>query len=426
MPTFPVSKCNASGNPGRRAFLKLSGLAALGSGLGSLTGTGTPPTQAEPTHLLRIRAAKVELAPGRCISTLTYDGQFPGPLLRAPAGSPVRIDVYNQTGAPERIRWHGQHVAPETTLVPAHSVRRMQFIPERPGLFFYHSEQISALQLDTGLYSGQVGALLVESPGLPVGPQHVVVLKDFEPWIRRARQGCEIGYRALTVDGHLQGRAPARIPMGQPALVHVLNASATETLSLGLPGHSFEVAALDGNALPTPVNVPALLLHPGERMSAWVTLDRPAAWVARPAAGETLDYNRFGSGIARAPDETHDVVLARHEAARSGFNRWSINGASFQAAGDRPLMRVRLGSRYRLRIRNSSDEILPLHLQRHRLEVVSVAGRPVAGVLKDVVAIGAHQSMEVDFTADSSGPALFHCTRQLHKDFGLMALVEYV
>jgi FtsP/CotA-like multicopper oxidase with cupredoxin domain len=119
-------------------------------------------------------------------------------------------------------------------------------------------------------------------------------------------------------------------------------------------------------------------------------------------------------------------VLARHEAARSGFNRWSINGASFQPAGDRPLMRVRLGSRYRLRIRNSSDEILPLHLQRHRLEVVSVAGRPVAGVLKDVVAIGAHQSMEVDFTADSGGPALFHCTRQLHKDFGLMALVEYV
>jgi FtsP/CotA-like multicopper oxidase with cupredoxin domain len=53
-----------------------------------------------------------------------------------------------------------------------------------------------------------------------------------------------------------------------------------------------------------------------------------------------------------------------------------------------------------------------------------VAGTPTAGVLKDVVTVGPHQQLEVDFVADSGGPALFYCTRQLHRDFGLMALIE--
>jgi FtsP/CotA-like multicopper oxidase with cupredoxin domain len=119
------------------------------------------------------------------------------------------------------------------------------------------------------------------------------------------------------------------------------------------------------------------------------------------------------------------MVLTRYDAARSGFNSWSINGTSFSATEPRPLFRVRRGLRHRLRIRNTSDEILPLHLQRHRLEIVGVAGTPTAGVLKDVVTLGPRQQVEVDVVADNEGPALFYCTRQLHRDFGLMALIEY-
>jgi len=88
-----------------------------------------------------------------------------------------------------------------------------------------------------------------------------------------------------------------------------------------------------------------------------------------------------------------------------------------------------------LKIHNASDEVVPLHLQRHRLQVVRGAGGVAAagpaegaragGVLRDVVAVGARQQLEVDFVADSPGPALLHCTRQLHSDFGLVALIDY-
>jgi FtsP/CotA-like multicopper oxidase with cupredoxin domain len=55
-----------------------------------------------------------------------------------------------------------------------------------------------------------------------------------------------------------------------------------------------------------------------------------------------------------------------------------------------------------------------------------LAGKPTAGVLKDVVMLGGYQETEVDFVADNRGLTLFHCHQQLHVDFGFMTLFDYV
>jgi len=75
-------------------------------------------------------------------------------------------------------------------------------------------------------------------------------------------------------------------------------------------------------------------------------------------------------------------------------------------------------------MRNASDDIHPIHLHRHIFELSKIAGRPTAGVRKDVVMIGSYQELEVDFTANSPGLSLFHCHMQTHMDFGFMALIE--
>jgi FtsP/CotA-like multicopper oxidase with cupredoxin domain len=79
--------------------------------------------------------------------------------------------------------------------------------------------------------------------------------------------------------------------------------------------------------------------------------------------------------------------------------------------------------RYRLRMRNASDDIHPLHLHRHSFELTKFAGVQMAGVIKDVVMLGGYQ--EVDFIADNPGLTLFHCHQQLHMDFGFMTLFDY-
>ncbi len=92
----------------------------------------------------------------------------------------------------------------------------------------------------------------------------------------------------------------------------------------------------------------------------------------------------------------------------------------------RPAYAIRQGRRYRLKFRNASDDIHPLHLHRHNFELTRVGGKPTSGVMKDVVMLGGFQEIEFDFVADNPGLTLFHCHQQLHMDFGFMALFRYV
>jgi FtsP/CotA-like multicopper oxidase with cupredoxin domain len=409
----------------------------------------------QPDQTLRIREGRVELAAGQVITTTTYNGRFPGPLLRSAVGRPTVIDVYNDTDTPERLQWQGQEVA-DTAFVPARAMRRFEFTPVRSGLSFYHSDVIAAADLGAGLYSGQAGPLLVEPHNEPgrFDREAVLVLKEFKPYLRRTQHGCEVGYELFTVNGRMLGHGePVRVNTGDRVLFHVLNASASESRCLGLPGHTFQVIALDGNRVPSPMGVTTLHVGPGERVSAIVEMNHPGVWILGDLADEdrergmgtvveysgrtgeprwsrptsvSWDYTRFGLDRATEPGETLDVVFGRTSAARGGFNRWTLNGAEFSFGPVRPIARLRHGTRYRLRMHNASDAICPIQLQHHQLELAVVAGRPTAGILKDVIKIGAHQRLEVEFVARNVGRALLQSTHRLYRDFGLMALIECV
>jgi len=94
--------------------------------------------------------------------------------------------------------------------------------------------------------------------------------------------GYEVGYRYFTINGRMLGHGErVRVKQGERVLFHVLNGSATEIRSLALPGHSFRVVALDGNAVPTSAEVPVLWLGTAERISAIVQMNHPVcgSWV---------------------------------------------------------------------------------------------------------------------------------------------------
>jgi FtsP/CotA-like multicopper oxidase with cupredoxin domain len=119
------------------------------------------------------------------------------------------------------------------------------------------------------------------------------------------------------------------------------------------------------------------------------------------------------------------MLIVKNNAALKGFNQWTINGEAFSMASMKPLYTVHLGRRYRLKFRNASDDIHPLHLHRHSFELIRVGGKPTAGVMKDVVMLAGFQELEFDFVADNPGLTLFHRHQQLHMDFGFMALFKY-
>ena len=122
------------------------------------------------------------------------------------------------------------------------------------------------------------------------------------------------------------------------------------------------------------------------------------------------------------------MIFVKDNAAEEGFNRWTINGASYPMAGEivPAAYHLNQGKHYRIRMRNASDDIHPIHLHRHSFELASLSGKPTSGILKDVIMLGGYQESEIDFIADNPGLTLFHCHQQLHMDFGFMTLFDYV
>jgi FtsP/CotA-like multicopper oxidase with cupredoxin domain len=490
----------------RRNFLRCAGLSAgalLVAPEKALLGAAEFAAQESPApqYKIHIKDSVVEIAPRRFISTVTYNGQFPGPLLRFKEGQAVTVALFNDTDTPEQLHWHGQKVAVDvdgaaeegTPFIPAHAQRMITFTPNPAGLRFYHSHNRAGANLAAGQYSGQVGPVYIEPKENPgrYDREIFLTLKEFEPTLSQGgdmaqdflfpsahvkqleeagesamkaslakgmKHGFEVGYAAFTINGRMLGHGePVRVKHGERVLFHILNGSATEIRSLALPGHTFQVVALDGNPVPNPVNAPVLWFGTAERISAIVEMNHPGVWVLGDLAD---DDRRHGMGIvveyaghvgkpvwlappafkwnyarfakagatAAAPDETFAMLFAKDNAAEEGFNRWTINGNAFpMSQGMLPAsFHLKQGKRYRIRMRNASDDIHPIHLHRHSFELASLAGKPTAGIFKDVVMLGGYQESEIDFLADNPGLTLFHCHQQLHMDFGFMTLFDYV
>lgn len=487
----------------RRDVLRLGGWAVLSGGVaGAITSCGSAVSSpsAAPSgkadYTLRIGTGRLELAPDTIISTTTYNGQFPGPLLRFTEGRPAVVDVYNDTDTPEQLHWHGQRVPADvdgaaeerTPFIPAHGMRRLSFTPGPAGFRFYHTHVAAMGDLSRGQYSGQVGPVYIEPQANPGAYDQEVflVLKEFNPALSTAgdmtadflagspvpelRQrgekamadslaggmphGYEVGYSAFSINGRKLGHGePIKVQAGQRVLCHVLNGSATENRSLALPGHTFRVIALDGNPVPRPADVPVLWIGTAERVSAIVEMNHPGVWILGDLSDDdrgngmgtvieyadqpgppqwvapakfTWDYRAFvqPGATAAPPDHVIDLLVEKRNAADGGFNTWTLNGVPFSMTANQPLINIDRGKRYRVRWRNATDDVHPIHLHRHTFEVTTIAGAPTAGLNKDVIMLGGYQSLDIDFTADQPGLSLLHCHQQLHMDYGFMTLLS--
>ncbi|HEX7323468.1 MAG TPA: multicopper oxidase domain-containing protein [Mycobacterium sp.] len=483
---------------GRREFLKFGGAALLGGGAlaGADVSCSRRPPPGRADHTLRIGNGLVELAPDLVVSTTLYNGQFPGPLLRFTEGKSVVVDVYNDTDVPRQVHWHGQILPADvdgsaeegTPFVPPHGMRRMQFVPGPPGLRYYHAHMAAGADLSLGAYAGEAGPVYIEPTQNPGAYDREVflTLKEFEPTLgpnanvptnylagaqipglrangeaamARARAagqppGYDLNYGGMAINGRSLGHGdPIKVKAGERVLLHVVNASATETRSLALPGHVFTVVALDGNLVPTRAEVPVLWFGAAERISALVQMDTPGVWVLGDLddrdrrrgmgvvveyAGQsgpprwtrpppfTWDYRRFAAPTAQVPDPDHviDMLFEVQDGADNGFDVWTTNGQPFTQQTGQPRFDIEYGKRYRLHMSNATAHNHPMHLHRHTFELTHIAGTSTAGVRKDVVMLGAYQAADIDFTANQRGLSLFHCHKQSHMDFGYMALFD--
>ena len=462
----------------RRVFLSTAGTLIAAQALDRVLpaqAKGKLRAAGKADYSLRIAPTTIEIGKGVTVTTLAYNGQVPGPLLRLREGAPVTIDVTNAASDPDIVHWHGLAIdslndgAMEegSPMITPGKTQRYTFTPRPSGTRWYHTHSGAYGNLAMGTYTGQFGFLLIE--GRESAPPHDQEVNlaihhwepSFVPMVETMRQesanmpltnGSDVGYKYATVNSHMLGAGePIRVKKGERVLMRLLNASATENVVLALSGHRFQVIAMDGNSVPKPASVEVLSLAVAERVDAIVEMNNPGVWmlgstleksrqmglgivveyagqsgapVWKDPAPATWDYTQFANDAAApSPDETF-VLTFRDIGPQKGsqFDTWTINNKSWPEI--EPLI-VHPGKRYRLVFRNGSGDQHPLHLHRHTFEVTRVGDKQLSGLKKDVVNVMPLDTVEVDFIADNPGDTLWHCHQQLHMDYGFMQLIKY-
>jgi FtsP/CotA-like multicopper oxidase with cupredoxin domain len=463
--TAPSSTCID-----RRGFVVGAGAAGVAAGAG--LGLAYSEAVTAPDHSLHIAPLRLELAPGKTVDTFAYNGTVPGPLLRLREGQQVNIDITNSTDIPDIVHWHGLYV-PATAdgameegspMVERGDTLRYSFVAKPAGTRWYHSHDVAGKDLTRSLYSGLYGFLIVE-PASDPGRYDMEVLLATHHWepqwvsmqdIRKGPppdNGLEVLYRSASFNDKMLGHGePIRVREGLRVLFRLLNASATENVTLALAGHRFTVIALDGNPVPSQRTIDTLFLAPAERADVIVEMNRPGVWILGSVKEEDRkmglgavveyadqrgepqwqdpsvsrwDYTIFGDDRpVPSPDHRFDLLFEKIPGGRGGYNRWTLNGRSWPETN--PLLTTEVGKRYRLVMTNKSGDNHPVHLHRHTFELTKIGDKPTAGVMKDTINMTRFSSVEIDFVADDPGPSLVHCHHQDHQDEGFMGLVTYL
>ena len=426
---------------------------------------------------LHIARAQIEVASGHTITTATYNGTAPGPLIRLKEGVPASVDIINHTEVPEYVHWHGFEIPPEldgteeegSLVVPARGRLQYEITPLMRGSRYVHSHAMAMSDLSRGVYGGQFAFVYIEPRRNPGRYDQEIFLSthEWEPRLvveeddevaeededESEPGSMEIRYGIRSINGKALGHGePLRVKEGQRVLFHLLNASATENIQLHLPGHRFYVVALDGNPVPRPGYVSVLELGVGERVDALVEMNNPGVWILgsvsdnvrrsglgirleyafkqgdpqyAPAGQFVWDYLRFGRRQeSPKPDEIILMRILRAAPDKHGIERWTINGHIYSDQ-DAPKVLSR-GQRYRLSFNNRTAEAHPLHLHRYTFEVVRIGSAVTSGVMKDVIVLQPYQTAEVDFVPRQAGLALFHCHQQMHMEMGFKRLFRIV
>ncbi len=200
--------------------------------------------------------ARWELAPGVFVDGHAYNGVVPGPLVRVPVGTQVAITFANAAGWEDTIHWHGieaNNAADGTGVTQAHvhdgGSFLYEFVPPRPGLYWYHPHARAA----QGVFNGLYAPLIVDDPdeqrlrdlGILPSEERVLVLSDVSvtastPW------SLEVDNAMTTMNGiegnHLlvNGREDPTfdVPAGGAVRLRVVNSSATRFWRLSVPGRT--------------------------------------------------------------------------------------------------------------------------------------------------------------------------------------------
>jgi FtsP/CotA-like multicopper oxidase with cupredoxin domain len=206
---------------------------------------------------------EIEIAPGVFFPAWTFNGQVPGPTLRATEGDRVRVTFLNQGSHPHTIHFHGWHTPEMDGSLPEHQVMPggrfvYEFDADPFGMHLYHCH---AVPLKRHIHKGLYGVFLVDPRAArPPADELIMVMNGFDTNFDADNEV----YAVNTVAHHFM-HEPIRVDVGRLVRMYVVNLTEFDLInSLHLHGMFFDVYRT-GTTLTAGESADTIMLCQGER-----------------------------------------------------------------------------------------------------------------------------------------------------------------
>ena len=235
---------------------------------------------------------EIEIAPGIFFPAWTYNGQVPGPTIRATEGDRVRVTFVNQSAHPHSIHFHGWHppemdgALPDQQVLPGERFV-YEFDADPFGLHLYHCHTVP---LKRHLHKGLYGAFVID-PRESRAPadEMVMVMNAFD-----TNFDVENEVYAVNTVANAYMHDPIRVQVGRLVRIYLVNLTEFDLInSFHLHGMFFDVFRT-GTRGTTAEHTDTVMLCQGERAILEATFRYPGDFMFHAHQSEFAELGWMG------------------------------------------------------------------------------------------------------------------------------------
>jgi len=235
---------------------------------------------------------EIEIAPGLFYPAWTYNGEVPGPTIRATEGDRLRINFLNQGSHPHTIHFHGWHPPEMDGALETHQVLpgerfTYEFDAEPFGLHLYHCHTVP---LKRHIHKGLYGVFIVDPKnGRPPADELVMMMNAFDTNFDSENEV----YAVNTIANYFV-HEPIPVTVGRLVRIYLVNVTEFDVVnSLHLHGMFFDVFRT-GTSTVRHDHTDTVMLCQGERAILETTFRYPGQFMFHAHQSEFAELGWMG------------------------------------------------------------------------------------------------------------------------------------
>ncbi len=409
--------------------------------------------------------SEVEIFDGVKTKVWAYNGTVPGPQLRIKLGDTLKINFTNKLPQETTVHFHGVRVpnamdgVPGVTQDPIKPGEKFvyEFTPKDAGTFWFHPHVRTSEQVERGLF----GTLVVEDDTAKQYLQDVVwVIDDWKMsedrqvvdkfnTVMELRHDGRWG-NIMTVNGKLDEVLNTR--PGERIRLRLVNTSNARVYKLNFGELSPKVIAVDGMYVKKVFDAKGFELAPGNRIDLDISIPkdnnkkeyivydnftRNSIKLAKiKVSGSVVKMPNFDFPTnKKVPDwqraflkkiDKEYVLDARRKKGGSGVGmmtepEWTINGKAYPEYDP---FTLKYGEFNKIRFKNNSSRLHPMHLHGQFFKVISRNGAPSnEQYFRDTVLVKPKEVVDIALVPLDKGTWVNHCHILEHAAAGMITAV---